>query len=97
MRESGAKDQPFGSAEWESRAINGNADWIRARHREGYEFIDIGIDSDKVRSPFYAAEKQTLHQVGAKVWRGAPKPIEEVRSKAGTSNRPPSKVLCPLK
>src|SRR5450830_1192580 len=96
MTASGASKFRLGSAEWESRAINANADWILSRNREGYAFIDIGGDGSSNKSPFYAAEKQTIHQIGGKIYRGAPTAIIEARKNSKPSGRPKSKVLCPL-
>jgi hypothetical protein len=86
----------IGSVPWESRALNANADWIVDRNREGYSFIDIGGDGPPNKSPFYAVEKQTLHQIGAKVYKGAPTAISEARKNSKPSARPKSKVLCLL-
>ena len=96
MKTSGASRFPIGSPEWEITALNANADWIVQRHIEGYTFIDVGTDSALNRSPFYAVEKQTLAQVGGKVYKGAPSAIAEARRGSRESSRPKSKVLCPL-
>jgi len=96
MAQSGADKFRLGSAEWESRALNANADWIVNRNREGYSFIDIGGDGSPNKSVFYVVEKQTLHQIGGKVYKGAPTAINEARKNSKPSARPKSKVLCPL-
>jgi hypothetical protein len=76
--------------------LNANADWIVERHAQGYAFIDMGTDSAANRSPFYAVEKQTLAQVGGKVYKGAPSAVAEARKGSKESSRPKSKVLCSL-
>jgi len=96
MQQSGAGEFSLGSAEWESRALNANADWIVDRNREGYSFIDIGADSFSNRSAFYFIEKQTIHQAGGKVYKGAPTAINEARRNSKPSARRKSKVLCLL-
>jgi RHS repeat-associated protein len=96
MKVSGASKFPLGSQEWEVTALNANADWIVERHAQGYSFIDMGTDSAANRSPFYAVEKQTLAQVGGKVYKGAPSAVTEARKGSKESSRPKSKVLCSL-
>jgi RHS repeat-associated protein len=96
MKASGASRFPIGSQEWEVTALNANADWIVERYAEGYAFIDIGTDAAENRSPFYAVEKQTLAQVGGKVYKGAPRAVAEARKGSKESSRPKSKVLCSL-
>lgn len=96
MAKSGADKFRLGSAEWESRALNANADWIVDRHREGHSFIDIGGDGSPVKSPFHAIEKQTILQIGGNVYKGAPSAINEARKNSKPSARPKCKVWCPL-
>jgi RHS repeat-associated protein len=96
MAQSGANKFPRGSAEWESQALKANSDWIVDRHREGYSFIDIGADGSPNKSYFYAIERQTLHQINGKVYKGVPTAINEARNNSKPSARPKSKVLCSL-
>ena len=96
LKQSGAINFPIGSEEWESRALNANGDWIVDRNREGYLFIDVGKDDSPNRSAFYTIERQALHQIGGKVYKGAPTALNEARKNSKPSARPKSKVLCSL-
>ncbi len=87
---SGASLHAFGSKKWEEKAVGGNASWIRARAREGYEFIDIGTDLATNRSPFYAAEKKALGRTGARIYRSN-QCATQARDSARASERPVSK------
>nr|WP_262921828.1 RHS repeat-associated core domain-containing protein [Flavobacterium amniphilum] len=94
VKNSGANKEVFGSAEWELKANQGNADWIVDRHNDGYKFIDIGEDAAPHRSSFYKTEKATLSSIGATVYRGSGRQINKARANAKTSNRPKSKINC---
>lgn len=96
MRQSGATKFDLGSKEWERRALDANADWIVDRNRDGYSFIDIGGDISTNKSSFYIIEKQILHQIGGKTYKGAPKAVNEARATSKPSQRPKSKIMCPL-
>lgn len=92
MSQSGTDKLKLGSDKWERSALDANADWIIDRNRDGYSFIDISGDGSPNKSSFYIIGKHTLHQIGGKVYNGAPK----TRSTSKPSARPKSKVLCPL-
>ena len=53
-------------------------------------------DGSPHNSSFYAIEKQTLHKIGWKVYKGAPTAIKQASITSKPSARPKSKVLCPL-
>jgi len=93
VKSSGAGREKLYSKEWERKAVQGNADWIEKMHKEGYEFIDIGVDSSPNRSAFYVAEKETLNSMRAKVYKGNTAAIEAARASVPMSDRPPSKVI----
>ncbi|AVT12859.1 RHS repeat-associated core domain-containing protein, partial [Paracidovorax avenae] len=84
----------FGSEEWTRVALQVNIDWIKDRHAEGYEFIDIGKDSSPNRSNFYKAEKETLSALGVKPMKGNSTHIAAARAAAKPSRRPPPKTGC---
>ncbi|RNF85021.1 RHS repeat-associated core domain-containing protein [Montanilutibacter psychrotolerans] len=94
VRDSGASAYDMSTREWEELAIQGNVDWIERMHREGYHFIDIGVDGAVNRSPFYQAEVEALNRVGATVHRGKSTLIAAVRAASSVSTRPPSMTRC---
>jgi len=93
VRKSGASRESFGTKEWEQKAVNGNVQWIKDMHEEGYTFIDIGNDALPHRSSFYVAEKVTLKEIDAKVHKGSKRNMGLARDNAKPSERPPSKLF----
>lgn len=52
----------------ETLAIKRNERWIKEKIKDGYTFVDIGIDFDKAtRSEFYKLEKEILNRSSARV------------------------------
>lgn len=96
MQDSGAAKKTLGTIEWETIALNANANWIIQRHAEGYHFIDIGNDKSVNKSAFYIIERQTIKQIGAKSSPGSPKSIALARAGEKPSTRPKSKSMCIL-
>src|SRR5436853_1981436 len=48
----------------EGLAMGRNKRWILKKIKEGYEIIDIGIDSTRdIRSKFYAMGKQVINEI----------------------------------
>ena len=61
------KNRPMTRSELDA-ALARNARWIRGKAKEGYRFYDIGPDpSRKIRSPFYALEKDILKKLGVRM------------------------------
>ncbi|WP_250465086.1 RHS repeat-associated core domain-containing protein, partial [Microbulbifer litoralis] len=93
LKSSGAnREEPF-SADWEYKAVTGNADWIEQMHDEGYEFIDIGSDGSQNRSTFYLAEKKRIEEIGGKVHKAPRRRVADAREAANASARPQSKIV----
>ncbi|MFE1573450.1 RHS repeat-associated core domain-containing protein [Comamonas odontotermitis] len=88
MTESG--DFKMGKA-WEEKAVAKNAAWIRDRAKDGYAFIDLGLDDAANRSPFYAAEKTALSRTNAKVFKPNRCGAAEARDQSTPSDRPAAK------
>ena len=88
MKESG--DYGMGKA-WEQKAVANNAAWIRDRAKDGYVFIDLGLDDAINRSPFYSAEKTALSRTNAKVLKPNRCGAAEARDQSKPSDRPAAK------
>jgi len=60
-------NRPMNSDEM-AGALARNERWLRSKIKEGYKFIDIGIDATRAaRSPFYQLEQEIIKDTGTSV------------------------------